>query len=176
MNPSSSPVEVTLRPFTPADMKLSLRWFGDDEVTVTTPKLRSMQSEEEAERYFADTIAPHQWYRLICVNGVPAGAIYLTVGTGAHAVRAELSYILAKEHWGKGVVTQATKMALDAGFREFHLARIQAYTLPSNIGSQRVLEKCGFQREGLLRNFVKVRGTTLVDVFIYGIWQDADMI
>ncbi|KAG0580786.1 hypothetical protein KC19_4G199100 [Ceratodon purpureus] len=174
LNPSSVQVEVTLRKFTLADMKFCHKWFGDDEVTATTPN-DTIRSEEDLEHYFATTIANHPWYRLICVNGVPAGAVYLTMGSGAHAVRGDLSYILAKEHWGKGVVTVAAKMAVEAGFKEFHLARIQAYTLTHNIGSQRVLGKCGFQREGLLRNFVKIRGT-VVSVFVYAIYQDADMI
>lgn len=171
LNPSNAPMEVTLRKFTLADMKLSLKWFGDDEVTVTTPN-DTVRSVEELERYFAATIAPHPWYRLICVNGVPAGAIYLTLGTGAHAVRGDLSYILAKDFWGKGVMTEASKTAVEAGFKEFHLARIQAYALTTNIGSHRVLEKCGFQREGLLPNFVKLRGTVVSDVFVFGIYQD----
>lgn len=174
LNRSSTPVKVTLRKFTLADMKPSRKWFGEDEVTMTTPN-DSIRSDEELERYFAAIIAPHPWYRLICVDGAPAGAIYLTMGAGAHAVRGDLSYLLAKEHWGKGIVTEATKVAVEAGFQEFHLARIQAYALTTNVGSQRVLEKCGFQREGLLRNFVKLRGT-VVSVFVYAIFQDADMI
>lgn len=151
-------------------MKASVKWFGDDEVTITTPN-DSLRSDAELEHYFATTIAPHPWYRLICVDGVPAGAIYLTMGAKVHAVRADLSYLIAKEFWGKGVVTQAARLAVEAGFQQFGLARIQAYALTTNIASQRVLEKCGFQREGLLRNFVQLRGT-LVDVFIYGITQD----
>lgn len=167
---SSAPVEVTLRKFTAADMKASAQWFGVDEVTKTTPN-DSLKTPEELERYFADTIAPHPWYRLICVNGVPAGAIYLTMGAKAHAVRGDLSYILAKEYWGLGIMTQVTPLAVEAGFQQFRLARIQAYTLTTNIGSQRVLEKCGFQREGLLRNFVQLRGV-VTDVFVYAIYQD----
>nr|PNR42958.1 hypothetical protein PHYPA_017790 [Physcomitrium patens] len=161
---------VTLRHFTAEDMKLSLKWFGDDEVTVTTPN-DSFQSEGEAQRYFATNIAGHPWYRLICVDGEPAGAIYLTLNKGAHRVRGDVSYILAKEYWGKGVMTEANALAVKAGFTEFGLHRIQAYTLPTNIGSQRVLEKCGFQREGLLRNFVRLRGK-LSDVFVFAICRD----
>jgi len=166
-------MSVSLRKFTADDVKASAKWFGDDEVTITTPNA-TLRSDEELERYFAETVAPHPWYRLICVNGVPAGAIYLTMGVNAHAVRGDLSYILAKEFWGKGVVTHATKLAVQAGFQELGLARIQAYAMTTNIGSQRVLEKCGFQREGMLRNFVKKQGN-LVDVFIYAIYQDSKL-
>lgn len=167
---SSALTGMTLRKFTSEDMKASAKWFGDDDVTKTTPNA-SMSSEDELQSYFALTVAPHPWYRLICVHGVPAGAIYLTMGVKVHAVRADLSYILAKEFWGKGLATEATKLAVQAGFQEFGLARIQAYAMTTNIGSQRVLEKCGFQKEGMLKNFVKVRGK-LVDVFIYAIYQD----
>ncbi|CAI8612047.1 unnamed protein product [Vicia faba] len=59
----------------------------------------------------------------------------------------------------KGIVTKALKILLSKVFQEFHgLVRLEAYTLLDNKASQRVLEKVGFQREGLLRIFFYLKG------------------
>lgn len=63
----------------------------------------------------------------------------------------ELGYILGRSHWGKGYVYEAACMALDHAFGNLAARRVMADTDPGNIGSIRLLEKLGFQREGYLR-------------------------
>ncbi len=88
------------------------------------------------------------------------------VGTvGLHSVflrdhRAEIAYDLAPQHWGRGIASAACRAMLHWGFAQQRLVRIQATALPSNAASIRVLERCGFVREGLLRNYRLVRGRT----------------
>ena len=55
-------------------------------------------------------------------------------------------------------MTAAVKLAVAYGFRALKLNRIQAAVLPSNKGSQRVLEKNGFQFEGTARKYLKING------------------
>jgi RimJ/RimL family protein N-acetyltransferase len=64
--------------------------------------------------------------------------------------RAETGYILAKDAWGKGYATEALRGVVDAA-RRSGVERLQALCHPDNVRSSRVLEKCGFAREGLLR-------------------------
>ena len=60
-----------------------------------------------------------------------------------------LGYGLTKlEYRGKGYATDAVRAILRYGFRYLGLERISAITQEENIGSQRVLEKCGFTLEG----------------------------
>jgi RimJ/RimL family protein N-acetyltransferase len=63
----------------------------------------------------------------------------------------ELGYILGRSHWGKGYAYEAACMALDHAFVNLAARRVMADTDPDNIGSIRLLEKLGFQREGYLR-------------------------
>ena len=63
----------------------------------------------------------------------------------------ELGYILGRSHWGKGYVYEAAAMALDHAFMNLGARRVMADTDPDNMGSIRLLEKLGFQREGYLR-------------------------
>ena len=63
----------------------------------------------------------------------------------------ELGYWLAKPYWNKGLATDACQLLLQFGFEELKLHRIYAMALEANKASCRVLEKCGFVREGCMR-------------------------
>ncbi|PKU73903.1 ribosomal-protein-alanine N-acetyltransferase [Dendrobium catenatum] len=65
-----------------------------------------------------------------------------------------MTYQLAREWWGKGVATTAVRIATEAAMSEIiELERLEALVEERNKASQRVLEKVGFQREGLLRKY-----------------------
>lgn len=94
---------------------------------------------------------------------VPDGETDLVATVGFHTISprngtAEITYDVAPHRWGKGVATAACAAAVRWGFETKAWHRIQATTLLANERSQRVLQRCGFQREGLLRSFRVVRG------------------
>ena len=82
--------------------------------------------------------------------------------------RIEASYDLAKEYWGKGIMTKALNAVLKYAFSELKFNRIEAYAMPDNIGSQKVLEKCGFAFEGVLRQH-RFHNGKYVDIGIYSV-------
>lgn len=84
------------------------------------------------------------------------------------AERAEIGYAISKAHWGKGYATEAAKKILDYGFNKIKLNRIEATITPGNDSSVRVLEKLGFEREGLVRQRDLVKGK-IVDGIIMGL-------
>ncbi|MGO4481094.1 N-acetyltransferase [Rhizobium pisi] len=65
---------------------------------------------------------------------------------------AEIGYELHPSFWGKGLMSDAVKAVARCGFDDFSLNRIEAWTLPGNPASDRVLEKAGFRYEGTLRH------------------------
>jgi ribosomal-protein-alanine N-acetyltransferase len=67
--------------------------------------------------------------------------------------RAEISYDLTREAWGKGIMSLAMNKVLDFGFGNMGINRIQASTVKENVASIKLLERCGFQKEGVLRNY-----------------------
>ncbi|MBN1844087.1 MAG: GNAT family N-acetyltransferase [Sedimentisphaerales bacterium] len=67
---------------------------------------------------------------------------------------AELGFWIGKPYWNQGLTTEAARLLLDFGFRRQGLHRIYAHTFDKNIASRRVLEKCGFQLEGVMREAV----------------------
>ncbi len=85
-----------------------------------------------------------------------------------HNQRAEISYDLVREHWRKGIMTKALNNALIFGFKDMGLQRIEARTMLGNIPSQKILEKVGFKKEGVLRSYRIIREQP-TDVLIYSL-------
>jgi RimJ/RimL family protein N-acetyltransferase len=70
------------------------------------------------------------------------------------ASQMRIGYGLARAHWGKGYMPEATRAVIDWDFQQPSIYRVYATTDVENIASQRVLEKVGMQREGLLRMYI----------------------
>ncbi len=85
--------------------------------------------------------------------------------------RGELGYWLAKPFWGQGIMLDAINILTSFCLNEMQLERIYAHVQPDNIGSWKVLEKAGFEREGLLRNHFCVGGT-MHDHYLYAKLKD----
>jgi len=86
----------------------------------------------------------------------------------ASQAKAELDYLLSKEYWNQGLMTEAVKRVIGFGFEEMQLNRIQAICEVANIASARVMEKAGMQFEGVLRNYIQHDGKPL-DMKMYSI-------
>lgn len=71
---------------------------------------------------------------------------------------AVLGYWLGKPFVRRGHMTEAVRAAVGFGFDTLHLHRLEAATMPNNVGSIRVLEHNGFRREGFARRLLKING------------------
>ncbi|KQK12767.2 uncharacterized protein LOC100842902 [Brachypodium distachyon] len=148
-------MEVTLRRFDLSDVDAMMSWASDPEVAAFC-RWEPYSSTESLLAYLRDTVLPHPWYRAICVgsgagNDRPVGLVSLAPSPEERC-RGELGYLVARAHWGKGVATAAVKRALGVVFGEVEeLARVEALVDVDNAASQRVAEKAGFRREGVLR-------------------------
>lgn len=73
--------------------------------------------------------------------------------------RASVGYRLARAHWGRGMATRAVRAEAAAMFAARPwLLWLEAVADVDNPASQRVLEKAGFAREGVLRKYVLLKG------------------
>lgn len=84
---------------------------------------------------------------------------------------ASIGYWVAKEHWRKGIATEAARVLLRFGFEELGLNRIYAELQKENVASLTLLVRLGFQIEGLQRQHVKNKGI-LVDRYICGLLRE----
>ncbi|GAB4851065.1 hypothetical protein Ancab_030363 [Ancistrocladus abbreviatus] len=157
---------ISIRPFTLSDVDDFFKWASDDSVTRYL-RWNTITSKQEALRYLKEVAIPHPWRRSICLDDCSIGYISIWPGSGDDRCRANVGYAVATEYWGQGICTAALKIAVSCVFKELPcLVRIEGLVELENIGSQRVLEKVGFLKEGLLRNYGFCRGE-IRDFFIY---------
>ena len=82
--------------------------------------------------------------------------------------RGEVGYALAARAWGRGYATEGLRLAIAHAFDALGLERLEADIDPRNEASCRLVERVGFQREGLLRQRWRVAGE-ITDSAIYGL-------
>lgn len=82
------------------------------------------------------------------------------------SMRAELGYCLRSPHWRQGYMREALTALIDYAFATLRLRRLEADVDPKNANSLRILERMGFQREGLLRERWNVGGDIQDSVFL----------
>jgi RimJ/RimL family protein N-acetyltransferase len=69
----------------------------------------------------------------------------------------EVGYWLLKDARGRGVATRSVRAAIDHAFSN-GVYRIEAHVRIGNVASERVLERLGFEREGVRRRFLRHDG------------------
>lgn len=99
------------------------------------------------------------------------GVIIGVVNSGARAngFVFQGGYWIDPIYWGRGAASKSLSLVNEFVFNECRAERIQALVEPDNIASIRVLEKCGYQREGLLRKYYPSVSRGLLDVVMYAI-------
>jgi len=126
---------------------------------------------ECAEEWYRNTIAPSDGKtcvaRSIFADGRPAGDISIRQKGDVYRCDAEIGYVLLDEFKGRGVMTEAVRMICKEAFENLGILRISASVYSPNIASQRVLEKNGFIREGIMKNSV-IKNGKVYDLYIYG--------
>jgi RimJ/RimL family protein N-acetyltransferase len=88
---------------------------------------------------------------LICRGETPVGSVALK-DIDLKGRKAELGYWMAPGEQGDGYATEAAELCLVHAFEELGLHKVWARTVGDNEASNRVLEKLGFQREGILED------------------------
>jgi [ribosomal protein S5]-alanine N-acetyltransferase len=90
-------------------------------------------------------------------NGTFIGTVHFVWWQPEHN-SAEIGYVLSKEYWGKGIITEAAMAVISFGFDRMNLVRIQARCFLENKGSERVMNKLGMSFEGIGRKVMYVKG------------------
>ncbi len=116
-------------------------------------------------RQHARDVADDAGYPLFIIapaSGALLGGITLSNVRRGVAQAASVGYWVGAHHAGQGVMTDALSALMPYAFDQLRLHRLEAACLPHNAASIRVLEKAGFQREGLARRYLRINGS----------WQD----
>ncbi len=87
-------------------------------------------------------------------KGTFVGNIGLHFQTGLERKSVEIGYFIGEEYWGNGIATQGVSLMCNYGFQNLDINRIIGSVMDFNIGSMRVLEKCGFEKEGVFKQAI----------------------
>jgi len=151
--------QITLRPFNLSDLDDVMVWHTDEKVAEFC-SWEPYTSRDDGINFIENIESKFLCCKAICINDRAIGCILLfTPEDKSRNQSAELGYNLSSKYWGKGIVTCAVKQIVKVTFDEFsYLERLEALVDVENVGSQRVLEKAGFQKEGVLRKYLVMKG------------------
>lgn len=157
-----------VRDWRPGDKSSLVRFANNRKIWRNlTHKFPHPYTEADADSWLAllaKMSPPTHW--AIEVEGEAAGGIGVILGEGVHARSAHFGYWLGEPYWGRGIMTAAVRRTVEYVFSTFPAVRLEAPVFEWNPASMRVLEKCGFAREGVLRRSV-LKDDQLIDAVLY---------
>lgn len=148
---------LVLREITPEDAESIFNYLSDKEV-MKYYGLEPFQSVNDA----LDEIS---WYQSIRENntgirwGITLKGKDEVIGSCGFLniipqhYRSDIGFELSKDYWGQGIAQESIEAIIKYGFEQLNLQRIQALIEPPNEASQKLVERQGFIKEGLLRNY-----------------------
>lgn len=177
--PSLETERLTLRPLTAEDAPDLKEWLGLDEIYTYWGR-KASKGERDPELLFIDA---RPWVKRKPSQDFNWGIVWKESGKviGMLAIfdvqnqrMASVGYRLHPAYWRQGIVTEALRRAVDFVFSETELQRLEATADVRNVASLRVLEKCGFIREGTVRQGKMV--SVYCDYAIFGLlrsdWEE----
>ncbi|PZG07346.1 GNAT family N-acetyltransferase [Nonomuraea aridisoli] len=141
---------LVLRRFTPSDEDHLYDLHNDPEVMRFLNGGKPTPREVIVERTLPRFIGGGFFAAEERTTGGFLGWFHLRPADGGPADEPELGYRLHKSAWGKGYATEGSRALIDKAFTELDARRVFAQTMAVNLGSRRVMEKCGLT---LVRTF-----------------------
>ena len=145
--------DLVLRPWTDDDIPAIVEGCNDPEIARWIPTIPHPYTEDDAHAFLSGEAAPPHQALAIELDGRVVGGIGL--GLNSHGYRGSIGYWIARPARGHGTCTRALRLLARHALEDLELQSVQLATDPDNVASQRVAEKVGFQREGVLRSHLR---------------------
>lgn len=125
-------------------------------------------TKADAETFLGGgVLGPSTRAQAIEVDGHAMGGIGFTRGEDVERISAEIGYWLTPSLWRQGILSAVLDIYVPAIIESQGLHRICACVYAPNIASQALLQRSGFQREGVLRQ-AAIKNGELMDIVVYG--------
>lgn len=163
-------MEFKLRPFALSDLPTLVKHANNFNISKNlTDKFPHPYFEENGRAFIEMTMAmqPISVFAITVENEV-AGGIGLHPQSDIQRLNAELGYWVAEPFWGNKIAPRAIAQIVDWGFKNLEIDRIFARPFGSNLASQRVLEKSGFQLEARFEKTL-IKNGVLEDELVYAV-------
>ena len=150
-----------------------VNWLNNKEINEYLESRLTVQTEESVRQFVSNIIESDDTYLFAIlskennehIGNIKVGPINFNY---KHTF---IGYLIGdKEHWGKGIASEAVYLAVKFCHNILKLHKINAGIIAENIGSIRVLEKLGFKMEGCIRDDVFINGK-YSDVYKYGLLE-----
>jgi RimJ/RimL family protein N-acetyltransferase len=157
-----------VRRWSAADKPALLRFANNRQIWRNlTHRFPHPYTDADADTWLAKVAAkPAATNWAIEVDELAVGGIGMDPGEGVYAKSARFGYWLGEPYWGRGIMTAAVRGTVDYIFSHSDLVRLEAPVFEWNPQSMRVLEKCGFIREAVMRQSVEKDGQ-IIDAVLY---------
>lgn len=163
-------ININLRVIDKEDINLYQQWINTSEILGRYNRLRQV-STENLQGIFSLSPDDFQAFIIEKKDNKKIGVILYFINKGGPYELLEIGYFLIPPERNKGYCSEAVKIFVDYLFLSKDIVRIQAATVTKNIGSQKVLEKAGFTKEGIIRKMMWCRGDWR-DYILYSILRD----
>ena len=113
------------------------------------PHINSSETKELVSMWVSryDDLEFYYWQVALKENNEPIGSLAV-VGIERDLKEVELGYSLAYNYWNKGIMTEAVSKVIEFLFEEVQVNKVVARHDSRNIGSGKVMQKCGMQYYG----------------------------
>lgn len=160
--PSLADEQVVLRPWDEGDVPQQMVAFCDP-AFLTYSDWQPLSSDEARQRLRTQEQTRLRGEQIDFAVADPEDVGMLFGGASLNGVnekdsRASLGYWLAPAARGRGVASRSVRLIARWAFETLNLARLEISCGPDNHGSQRVAQRCGFTREGVLRSHLAFKG------------------
>lgn len=159
--------DLVLRPWTEDDVPALVAACNDSEITRWIPVIPSPYTERDALTFVRGEVQPGVNHMAVTLDSVVVGAI--GIGLNSQEYRGRIGYWVAAAARVKGVCTRALRVLSRWALDELELQRLDLITDPDNVASQRVAEKVGFRREGILRAHLRHPDGRIRDSVIFSL-------
>ena len=157
----NQPQRIHLRPTVHADLEAMFHFQLDPEAAYMAAFMAKDYQDQAAyiEKYTRLLADPTINLQTILLDGKVVGSVSKYMMED----EAQITYGIDRQHWGKGIATEALRQ-----FLALEPARpIWGRTAFDNVGSQRVLERCGFEKVAEDKWFAHARGGVEIGEWVY---------
>lgn len=140
---------LLLRPPEERDAARLAMLCHNPKVALQTSRMPYPYAESDALAWIVQVRASNAVGANFLITHRDGGDVLGATGFGAiDGGEAEIGYWIGEPYWGQGYATEAVQAVIDHAFTSTDLAQVAGRCRVGNIGSRRVLEKCGFQNRG----------------------------
>ena len=142
-----------LRSWRADDVRAVAEACSDPEIPRWIPFIPIPYTEEDAVNYVRGCIDAGESRHPFAIVDGGGGTFHGSIDMTVRSMRTgQIGYWIARDARGRGVCTAALRRLCRYAFDDLGLERLELMTDPDNAASQRVAEKVGFRREGVLRS------------------------